>query len=105
MLVTLPLGGRPELHLTVRLGVALGVTSLLATAAAFTIQSYAQQHLAPVETALILTLEPVFAWLTAMVLLHERMGARTLGGAGLILAGIAVIELRPGGGLGVEIPV
>jgi drug/metabolite transporter (DMT)-like permease len=105
MAVCLPLGGRVELHLTARLAVALAVTSLLATAAAFTIQSYAQQHLAPTHTALILTMEPVFAWLTAVVFLHERMGARALAGAGLILAGIAVIELLPGGAVVVEIPV
>ncbi|NYF80367.1 DMT family transporter [Granulicella arctica] len=92
---TLPLGGRPEIHLTARLVLALAITSVLATAAAFTIQSYAQQHLAPTHTALILTLEPVFAWLTSMIVLHERFGHRALVGALLILAGIAAIELVP----------
>ena len=104
MAMALPVGGRPELHWTMRLGVALGVTSLLATAAAFTIQSYAQQHLAPTHTALILTLEPVFAWVTAVIFLHEHMGERAALGAGLILAGIAVIELLPGAGGAAEIP-
>ncbi len=93
MAITLPLGGRLELHLTLRLGIALALTSLLATAAAFTIQSYAQQHLAPTRTALILTLEPVFAWLTSALVLHERLNHRALMGALLIFAGIAVIEL------------
>jgi drug/metabolite transporter (DMT)-like permease len=95
MAITLPLGGRPVLHLTGRLIFTLAVTSLLATAAAFTIQSYAQQHLAPTHTALILTLEPVFAWLTSVFVLHERFGERALAVALLILAGIAVIELLP----------
>jgi drug/metabolite transporter (DMT)-like permease len=95
MAVVLPMGGRPVLHLTVRLLVTLGVTSVLATAAAFTIQSYAQQHLAPTHTALILTMEPVFAWLTAVLVRHERFGPRALAGALLILVGIAVIELLP----------
>ncbi len=40
------------------------ITSLLATAAAFTIQSWAQQVLPPTHTVVLLTLEPVFAWLT-----------------------------------------
>jgi drug/metabolite transporter (DMT)-like permease len=95
MIATLPLGGRPEFHLTARLVFALIVTALLATAAAFTIQSYAQQHLAPTQTALILTLEPVFAWLTSLLVLHEHFGHRSLAGALLILAGIAVIEVLP----------
>jgi drug/metabolite transporter (DMT)-like permease len=96
MALTLPLGGHPYLRISPRLLVALGVTSVLATAAAFTIQSWAQKHLPPTHTAVILTLEPVFAWLTALVFLQERMGARSLVGAALILGGIAVTELLPG---------
>ena len=95
MLATLPLGGALYLHLTARLVVALLVTSLLATAAAFTIQSWAQQHLPPTHTAILLTLEPVFAAITSVLVLGERLGLRSLAGAGLILAGIAAIELLP----------
>jgi drug/metabolite transporter (DMT)-like permease len=68
---------------------------VLATAAAFTIQSWAQQYLPASHTALIITLEPVFAWLTALLFFGERMGRRALLGAGLILAGIVLAELRP----------
>jgi drug/metabolite transporter (DMT)-like permease len=93
---TLPLEQGLRLVVTGRLVVALAVTSVLATAAAFTIQSWAQKHLPATHTAVILALEPVFAWLTAMVFLQERMGARSLAGAGLILAGIALTELVPG---------
>ena len=93
MAITLPLGGPTHITLTPRLLIALAVTSLLATAAAFTIQSWAQQHLPPVHTALLLTLEPVFAWLTSLLFLHERLGPRSLTGAALILAGIACTEL------------
>jgi drug/metabolite transporter (DMT)-like permease len=75
--------------------IALAVTSLLATAAAFTIQSWAQQHLPASHTALIFTLEPVFAWLTALAFFGEQMGSRAMLGAGLILAGILLAELRP----------
>ncbi|QHN05472.1 DMT family transporter [Granulicella sp. WH15] len=101
MLLTLPLEGAHHLVWTPRLVVALGVTSLLGTAAAFTVQSYAQAHLPPTQTALLLTLEPVFAWVTSMVVLGERMGMRSALGAGLILAGIATIELL---GQATEIP-
>ncbi|MCU1324025.1 MAG: EamA/RhaT family transporter [Acidobacteriaceae bacterium] len=96
MAVTLPLGGAPHISVTPRLLIALAVTSLLATAAAFTIQSWAQQHLPPTHTAILLTLEPVFAYLTSLLFLHESLGSRSLTGAALILAGIACIELLSG---------
>ena len=95
MLVTLPLGGTPHLALTPIVLWALAITALLATAAAFTLQSWAQQHLPASHTALIFTLEPVFAWLFSLIFLHERLGPRSLTGAGLILAGILLAELGP----------
>jgi drug/metabolite transporter (DMT)-like permease len=94
MLFTLPLGGKPSLHLTPTAILALAITALFATAAAFTIQSWAQQILPPTHTALILTLEPVFAALTSLLFFHERFGPRELLGAALILAGILLAELR-----------
>jgi drug/metabolite transporter (DMT)-like permease len=97
MLFALPLGGRPHLHLTPTALLALAITALLATAAAFTIQSWAQQLLPPTHTALILTLEPVFAALTSLLFFHERFGPRELLGAALILAGILLAELRGSG--------
>jgi len=95
MLVTLPLGGHPTWHPAPVLWIALGVTALFATAAAFTIQSWAQQHLPASHTALIFTLEPVFAWLTSLLFFGEHLGTRAMLGAGLILAGILLGELRP----------
>lgn len=95
MLITLPLGGHIFFHSGRIVWIALGVTALLATAAAFTIQTWAQQHLPASHTALILTLEPVFAWLTSLLFFGERLGSRAMLGAGLILAGILVAELQP----------
>jgi drug/metabolite transporter (DMT)-like permease len=77
---------------------ALLVTGLLGTAAAFTIQAWAQQFTAPTYTALIFLLEPVFAWITSYVVLHERLGFRAGLGALLILAGIAISELKGSSG-------
>ncbi len=94
MLLSLPLE-RPHAVFTPRLVATLLLCGLLATAAAFTIQSYAQQHLPPTHTVVLLALEPVFAWLTSLVLLHESFGRRSLLGAALILLGIAIIELLP----------
>jgi len=96
MLVLLPLEkftGGLYFHPAPVVWIALAVTALLATAAAFTIQSWAQQHLPATHTALIFTLEPVFAWLFSLLFLGERLGSRALTGAGLILAGILLAEL------------
>ncbi len=95
MVLALPLERHPRLHWTPTVVFALAVTSVLATAAAFTIQSWAQQHLPASHTALILTLEPVFAWLISLLFLGEGLGGRALGGAGLILLGIVLAELGP----------
>jgi drug/metabolite transporter (DMT)-like permease len=95
MAITLPLESHLTLHFTTRVIAALAITAIFATAAAFTIQSYAQQHLPASHTALIFTLEPVFAWLISLLFLHERLGSRALAGAGLILLGILAAELLP----------
>jgi drug/metabolite transporter (DMT)-like permease len=73
---------------------ALLITGALATALAFTVQSWAQRHSTPTRTALLLALEPVFAWMTSFLLLGERLSARPALGAGLILAGVLVVELK-----------
>ena len=67
--------------------VALAVTSLLATALAFAIQTWAQQYSSPTRTALIFSLEPVFAWVTSYILLGRTAQFRAGVGAGLILGG------------------
>jgi drug/metabolite transporter (DMT)-like permease len=58
---------------------------------------WAQQHASASHTAILFSLEPVFAAITSFVFLHERLGARALAGAGLILAGILLVELRGSG--------
>ncbi len=94
MAITLPLERHSfYLHVTIQLVVALIVTSVLATAVAFTIQTWAQQCLPATHTALILALEPVFAGLTSYLVLGERLHARAAWGVLLILAGITLTEL------------
>lgn len=87
---------KPHVHWTPRLAAALALTSLLATALAFLVQGYAQSILTATNTALLFTLEPVFAWMTSFLVLGERLTARGWSGAGLVLAGILFTELRPG---------
>jgi drug/metabolite transporter (DMT)-like permease len=70
------------------------ITALGCTAIAFAVQAWAQQFTPPTHTALIFTLEPVFAWITSYLALDERLGARSTIGAILILAGVMVSELK-----------
>jgi len=75
---------------------AVVVTALFPTALCFSIQSWAQQYTSPTQTALILTLEPVFAWLTSYLVLGEVLGTGGFAGAALILGGIVLSEMKPG---------
>jgi drug/metabolite transporter (DMT)-like permease len=93
--ISTPMLEHPHIDLTPRLAIALAVAAVLATAAAFSIQSWAQSILPATHTALIMTLEPVFAWITSFLFLGERLGLRPASGAVLILAGIAITELVP----------
>ncbi len=93
MAISSPLLEKPHIHLTARLAVALLVAAVLATAAAFTVQSWAQKHLAASHTALILSAEPLFAWITSLIFLHEGLSKHQSMGALLILAGMGLTEL------------
>jgi drug/metabolite transporter (DMT)-like permease len=73
---------------------AVVVTGLLATAVAFTTMAWAQQYTTATRSALIFALEPVVAWVTSYVLFGETLNWRGQLGAGLILAGVLVVELR-----------
>ncbi len=87
------LGERAPAPTSPSLWIALAVTGVLASAVAFAVQTYAQKHLSPTRTALILICEPAFGGLFAWVVVGERLGTSGLVGAGLILAGMAVSEV------------
>jgi len=91
--VTAPLLEHPHIVWSSRVVWAILITGLLGTAAAFTIQAWAQQFTSPTQTALIFSLEPVFAWITSYFALGERLGFRAGAGALLILAGVLISEL------------
>ena len=80
---------------TPRVLIALAVTSVLATAVAFLLQTWGQRHTTATRAALIFSLEPVFAWLTSYVFEREVLTGQSLAGAGCILAGILLVELKP----------
>lgn len=85
----------PQIRWTPGVWVAIVVTGLLATALAFTFQAWAQQHTTSTRTALIFALEPVFAWITSYLVAGESLAPRAAAGAGLILAGIVLVEMKP----------
>jgi len=93
MTVSAPLLEHPHFRPTATAIAAVLVTGVLCTAVAFTVQSWAQQFTPATHTALIFTTEPVFAWLTSFIYLHERLGLRAGVGALLILGGVLVSEL------------
>jgi drug/metabolite transporter (DMT)-like permease len=74
---------------------ALIVTSLIASALGFFVQTFAQQHAPPARTALILAAEPAFAGLFGWLLNDERLSATGWLGAVLIMTAIVAVESIP----------
>lgn len=77
---------------------AIIVTAVFATAAAFALQTWAQQYTTPTRTALIFALEPVFALAAAVLIGGETLTLAGVIGGILILAGILAVELKPAPG-------
>ena len=74
---------------------ALLVTSLVASALGFLVQSYAQQMISSARTALILAAEPAFAGLFGYLLQDDRLSAAGWLGAVLILGAIVAVDAIP----------
>ena len=74
---------------------ALLITGVLASAAAFTVQTYVQQRLSATRTAIILTMEPVFAVFFGYLLAGDRLSWIQVIGAVLILVAIVISEVFP----------
>jgi drug/metabolite transporter (DMT)-like permease len=74
---------------------ALLVTSLLASALGFLVQSYAQRYASPARTALILAAEPAFAGLFGYLLQDEHLSAVAWMGAVLIMLAIVLVDIVP----------
>lgn len=72
---------------------ALVVTSLVASALGFFVQTAAQRRTSPARTALILASEPAFAGIFGYWLAGERLSPVAWLGAGLIMAAIVGVEV------------
>jgi drug/metabolite transporter (DMT)-like permease len=74
---------------------ALLVTGLVATAAAFLVQTYVQQRLRAVQTAMIIVTEPLFAALFGYLVRGDRLTGVQVAGAGLMVAALVLAEVYP----------
>jgi drug/metabolite transporter (DMT)-like permease len=82
----------PDIHVWI----AVGIIAILATALAYLVQTWAQSLISSTHTAVILTLEPVFAGVFAVAFGHEQLTVRVITGAICILVAMFVIRLKVG---------
>ncbi|CAN5665770.1 DMT family transporter [soil metagenome] len=74
---------------------AIVLTGIVASAGAFFVQTAVQQRIPAARTAIILTMEPVFAALFGFWLAGDRLSAVQLFGGVLILSALVVGEIVP----------
>jgi drug/metabolite transporter (DMT)-like permease len=78
--------------------------ALVAGAAALLGQTWAQAHLPPTRTAIIMSMEPVFAAVFAVLLGGESATSRMAFGGALVLAAMLTVELAPRRKIEAEVP-
>lgn len=86
----------PRLDLPADTWAAIAFTGVVATALVFSLQVYVQRFTTPTHTALLFSLEPVFAALAGWWWAGEVLGPKELIGCGLILLGMIMAELGDG---------
>ena len=69
------------------------VLALLCTAMSFILQPMAQRHTTASHVGVIIALEPVFASIAAMLILHEFLSVRNYIGGALMLISIFIMEI------------
>jgi drug/metabolite transporter (DMT)-like permease len=74
---------------------ALLYLGLLASVVVVTLQAWGQQRVDAMRSAIVFGLEPVFAALTAWVLLGESLGWAGVSGAALIVAALVFSQIQP----------
>jgi drug/metabolite transporter (DMT)-like permease len=74
---------------------AIVYMALVAGALAMLAQTWAQSHLSPTRSAIVMSMEPVFAAFFAVLLGGESLTGRMLLGGAMVLAAMLVVELRP----------
>jgi drug/metabolite transporter (DMT)-like permease len=72
------------------------ITAVLATALAFVVQTWAQSVISPTHTAVILTMEPVFAGIFSVAAGEDNLNFRLIGGAACVLLAMLIAQLKIG---------
>jgi drug/metabolite transporter (DMT)-like permease len=85
---------QPHWRTSSTLVAAVLITALGSTAFGFSAQTWAQQYTSPTHTAILISLEPVFAAITSWIVANEHLTPRIWIGAALIFLGIMLAELR-----------
>jgi len=83
----------PSIDLPLESWGAIVFTGIVATALVFSVQVYVQRFTTPTHTALLFSLEPVFAAFFGWWWASESLGEKELAGCGLILVGMIIAEL------------
>ena len=78
--------------------------AVFAGALALAGQTWAQAHLAPTRSAIIMSMEPVFAAFFAVLLGGESLTGRMLVGGAMVLTAMLVVELVPRRKIEAEVP-
>lgn len=76
----------------------IGITAVFATALAFIVQTWAQSLVSPTRAAVVMTMEPVFAGLFAVIIGGNQLTWRTLLGGACIVAAMLIINLKSASG-------
>jgi drug/metabolite transporter (DMT)-like permease len=71
-------------------------TAVFATAVAFIVQTWAQTLVSATRAAVVMTMEPVFAGVFAVVLGGNRLDARIISGAVCVLLAMCLVQLNSG---------
>ena len=75
--------------------VSIIYAGVLSGGIAFTLQIYAQKNIAPSPSAIIFSLEGVFAAIAAWIILDQVLGLNNLIGCFLILVGVIISQILP----------
>ena len=96
LLITLP--GGITIPTDPEIWFAIIITAVFATSLAFFVQTWAQSILTPTHAAVILTMEPLFAGLFGVILVHDPLTLRIIFGAVFMLTAMYIVQLKARGG-------
>ncbi|NVM03075.1 MAG: DMT family transporter [Candidatus Helarchaeota archaeon] len=93
-LLAIPIFETPRFNFTLTVFWTLLITSIFCSAFAIYILNRVQRYTTAAHAAIIFTMEPVFAYLIAYLFYGEKLGIIGTIGAGLILMGMILSELK-----------